>query len=330
MILLLLSNQGMSEGIIGNPIMLRMRNALLADNRIDEVLMLRCKHPFSVRKELRKMARKADLIHVHFGGSYALVVWLLLLGIKKPKLITFHGTDIHAKTIRTTKTWKGKLRIRINQWASFISVRLFDRVGFVAEDMIVYVPKRVKKLLKKKGFIQKLGVDYSTFVEMDKVEAKRFLNLDSNFNYVLFSDISGSSIKRRDLAVRIVDCLGEPYRLNVMCGVNPQEVPIFLNASDFVLLTSDEEGSPNIIREALSLNKPVFSVDVGDAAQQLKGLTNSCIISRDCDEAATTILKHMSLKYTDNTREKLAEKLDFRLCNNKVISIYENLLNNNS
>ena len=118
----LISNQGMTDGIIGNPVMLRMRDALLADARIEKVHMLRCKHPFSVRKELREKASDSDIVHIHFGGLYALATWFLLLGISRPKVITFHGTDIHAKTIKTTKSIGGRIRIRLNQWASFFSI----------------------------------------------------------------------------------------------------------------------------------------------------------------------------------------------------------------
>jgi glycosyltransferase involved in cell wall biosynthesis len=324
---LLLSNQGMTDGIIGNPVMLRMRDALLADKRIEEVLMLRCKHPFSVRKELREKAKKADIIHIHFGGMYALATRLLLIGIRSPKIITYHGTDIHAKTIRTTKTLNGKIRIRLNQWASFFSFYLFDRLGFVADDMFSYVPKCLNSQLKKKGFIQKLGVDYNTFKIEEKDIAKKKLNLDPNYSYALFSDISGSSIKRRDIAKGIVNALGEPYHINIMCGVNPNEVPTYINASDFVLLTSDEEGSPNIIREAHVLNKPVFSVEVGDAKTQLGGLTNSAIISRRPIEAAETIKMMLNKPYIDNTRETRRSLLDLNEITKEVINIYEQLLN---
>lgn len=324
--ILLLSNQGMTDGIIGNPVMLRMRDALLADKRIEEVLMLRCKHPFSVRKELRKKAKQVDIIHIHFGGMYALATRLLLAGINKPTIITFHGTDIHAKTIRTTKSLKGKVRIRLNQWASFFSFILFEKLGFVAEDMISYVPNYLKKQLRKKGFIQKLGVDYKTFVIEDKNEAKKKLNLDPHFRYALFSDISGSSIKRRDIAKDIVNAIGEPYQINIMCGVNPNDVPTYINASDFVLLTSDEEGSPNIIREAQALNKPVFSVEVGDAKTQLDGLINSAIISRNPNEAAETIKMMLNKPYIDNTRETKRSLLDLNEITKEVINIYEQLL----
>lgn len=323
---LLLSNQGMVDGIIGNPVMLRMRDALLADDRIDEVLMLRCKHPLSVRKELREKAKVADIIHIHFGGMYALVTRLLLAGIRKPKVITFHGTDIHAKTISTTRSLKGKIRIKLNQWASFVSIYLFNKVGFVAEDMISYVPKCLNRQLETKGFIQKLGVDYHTFVEENKEAAQKRLGLDPHYKYALFSDISGSSIKRRDIAIRIVEELGEPYHLNVMCGVKSNDVPQYINSSDFVLLTSDEEGSPNIIREALSLNKPVFSVEVGDARMQLEGLANSAIISRDPQKAAIAIQQVIEKTYVDNTRDLKRPDLDLNVITKEIISLYQALL----
>ena len=170
-----------------------------------------------------------------------------------------------------------------------------------------------------------MGVDYNLFCEEPKAVAREKLNLDVSFVYVLFSDISGTSIKRRDLASAVVEKLGEPYRLNIMCGVNPNMVPNYINASDFVLLTSDEEGSPNIIREALSLNKPVFSVDVGDTKKQLAGLRNSAIISRNPQEAADTINRVLMEPYTDNTRETKKNVLDLNVIIKDVINIYQQL-----
>ena len=111
-----------------------------------------------------------------------------------------------------------------------------------------------------------------------------------------------------------------------MCGVQPSEVPIYINASDFVLLTSDEEGSPNITREALSLNKRVFSVDVGDVKQQLNGLKNSSIICRNPEKAAQVIREKLSEPYTDNTRESLRSKIDFDIIADKLVNIYEEML----
>lgn len=325
MTILLISNQGLGENIIGNPVMLRMRDALIANSLVENVDYLTCNKPLSVIGKLRGKAKKADVIHIHFGGLYALVVWVLLCGIQTPKMITFHGTDIHAKTIKTTKSWKGKIKIKLNQWASFICIFLFSKVGFVAEDMLTYVPKCLDKQIREKGFIQKLGVDYETFVEMDKEKAQKILGLNPQKIQVLFSDVSGSTIKRRDIAVNIVKELGEKYNLNIMCGVKPNEVPLYINSSDFLLLTSDEEGSPNIIRECLAINKPIFSVEVGDAKTQIDGLNNSAIISRNPKDAASKIKQVMRIPYTDNTRLSKQPVLDLNEITKDVVRIYKEL-----
>jgi hypothetical protein len=325
---LLLSNQCMGEPIQGNPIMLRYRDALLAQSCINEVRMLRCKQPFSIIKDLRENACDVDVIHLHFGGMYAFLVWILLIGIKVPKVITFHGTDIHAKAVKTEKRRLTKLKIRLNQVASFLCIYLYDRCGFVSDEMLNYTPKYLSKQIKRKYFIEHLGVDYSLFSPTPTAEAQKRLGLSPN-RYALFSDVSNTPIKRRDIAESIVNKL-HGYKLLIMCGVRPNEVPSYLNACDFILLTSDEEGSPNIIREALSLNKRVFSVKVGDAAKQIDGLKNSCIISRDPSVAAETISHKLSEIYTDNTRINMQQKLDFTLCVSDIVTIYNQLNNPNN
>jgi glycosyltransferase involved in cell wall biosynthesis len=45
-----------------------------------------------------------------------------------------------------------------------------------------------------------------------------------------------------------------------------RDVPAVLAASDALLLTSDSEGCPNVVIEALALGTPVVSADVGDVA----------------------------------------------------------------
>lgn len=320
--ILLVSNQHPNEQGVGNPIMYRMRNSLQEDERISKVEFLPFYNNLDALKKIRKTAREYDLVHMHFGGMYALVIWFALLGVSCKKFITFHGTDIHAKALKTAKGWMERLKIRLNQKASFLSIRLFDRCGFVAKEMMDYVPSCLNKQMQKKSFHQPLGVDYVSFELTNKPSALHHLGKTCEKKCVLFSDVSNTSIKRRDIAEAIVRELGDEYELMIMCGVKPNEVPLYINACDFLLLTSDEEGSPNIIREALSLNKPVFSVQVGDAAMQLEGLQNSCIISRNAKEAAETIREYMNKDYIDNTRETLRDRLDFTRINRGVVDEY--------
>lgn len=319
--ILLVSNQGLNKKGSGNPILYRMASSLSKDNRIEQVDFQPVVNNLKSYYNVRRIARQYDVVHIHFGGLYALLLRGLLIGINAKKFITFHGTDIHAKALKTAKSLKERLKIRLNQYSSFISLFLFDKSGFVAEDMLQYIPSFIKRCTKNKFFTQALGVNYDVFKNIDKIEAQNHLGLSPG-KYVLFSDVSNTNIKRRDIAEQIVNNL-PGYQLLIMSGVKPEVVPYYINASDFALLTSDEEGSPNIIREVLSLNKPFFSVNVGDAKKQLLGLNNSAIIERNPIDAATTIKEKNSLPYTDNTRTKLKERLDFDVLNKKIVDLYE-------
>lgn len=319
---LLVSNQVPNSLGVGNPIIKRMKDTLAANSRIEHVEFFPFYNSYETIIKLRSASKNYDIVHVHFGGLYALIIWCLLIGRKTKKYITFHGTDIHARAIKTTKSKVQKLKIWLNQKASFLSILLFHRCGFVSGDMIKYVPSVITKWATQKMFIQNLGVDYSIFKTIDKTIAQEHLGLLPG-RYVLFSDVSNTNIKRRDIAEEIVKKLDNDYQLLIMTGVKPDEVPNYINASDFAILTSDEEGSPNIIREVLSLNKPFFSVDVGDASKQLKGLHNSSIISRDPKLASEQIKKYLDKNYIDNTRESMRNILDFALINEAVVDLYE-------
>lgn len=321
--ILLVSNVKPNKDGVGNPIMVRMKSALDENPRIEMVEFLPFRNSIFSLFEIRKKARNFDIVHVHFGGMYALAIWLFLIGVNKRKFITFHGTDIHAKAIKTARTAKLKLKIKLNQRASFWCIKLYNKCGMVSKEMMQYVPDKLKLKCQKKFFLQPLGVDYDLFVPLSTLEAQKKLGLEQG-HYVLFSDVQNTPIKRRDIAKAIVAKMGGKYKLLIMCAVKADIVPLYINAADFVLLTSDEEGSPNIIREALALNKRVYSVDVGDAAKQLKGLENSLIVSRNSLDAAKAILNNLDSAYCDNTRTKQQQVLDFKCINENVIDLYEN------
>ena len=317
---LLVSNQRPNMKGVGNPVISRMRKSLQGDERL-LVDFLPFENNIASLVRIRKASKSSDVVHIHFGGLYALFVYLFIMGVHVVKIITFHGTDIHAKAIKTTKGVGKKLKIKLNQYASFLSVLLFDRVGFVSEEMKAYMPALLRKKAKEKFFLQKLGVDYNAFAPMERASSLQVLNIP-DARYILFSDINNTHIKRRDIAENIVKELGDGHQLLIMSGVDSDMVPHYINVCDFLLLTSDEEGSPNIIRECLAMNKPVFCVAVGDVQQQLEGLTNSCIISRTPQQAAMQIREHITQPYVDNTRETRRNVIDFDVVNRFIIDVY--------
>jgi glycosyltransferase involved in cell wall biosynthesis len=66
--------------------------------------------------------------------------------------------------------------------------------------------------------------------------------------------------------------------------VAPEIIPIMMNAADCLLLTSDSEGSPTVVQEALACSLPVVSVDVGDVRQRLEGVCPSRIVDRNPED----------------------------------------------
>lgn len=161
--------------------MVRMKSALDENPRIEMVEFLPFRNSIFSLFEIRKKARNFDIVHVHFGGMYALAIWLFLIGVNKRKFITFHGTDIHAKAIKTARTAKLKLKIKLNQRASFWCIKLYNKCGMVSKEMMQYVPDKLKLKCQKKFFLQPLGVDYDYLFLYQHWRLKR--------NWVLNRDI---------------------------------------------------------------------------------------------------------------------------------------------
>jgi glycosyltransferase involved in cell wall biosynthesis len=98
-----------------------------------------------------------------------------------------------------------------------------------------------------------------------------------------------------------------------------------MNAADCLLVTSRTEGSPTIIKEALACNLPVVSVDVGDAAERLRGVSPSYIVKSDPKEIAAALTKVLSGRERSNGREHIVALSDKEIAE-RLCSIYAAIL----
>ena len=76
---LLVSNQHPNEQGVGNPIMYRMRNALQEDERVEKVEFVPFYNSLGAIKNIRSVSSEYDVVHIHFGGLYALILWFALI-----------------------------------------------------------------------------------------------------------------------------------------------------------------------------------------------------------------------------------------------------------
>jgi Glycosyl transferases group 1 len=91
-------------------------------------------------------------------------------------------------------------------------------------------------------------------------------------------------VKRADL----FDAVIERVRPEVgdVVGVSLEQtprskVPLFMNAADMTLMTSESEGSPVTIKESLACLTPVVSVRVGDVHELIGSLPGCTVADRD-------------------------------------------------
>ena len=80
-----------------------------------------------------------------------------------------------------------------------------------------------------------------------------------------------------------------PAELHYMTGVPNSAVPVWLNASHALLLTSLHEGSPTVVKEALACGLPVVSVDVGDVAERIEGIEGCHLAQPDPADLANKL-----------------------------------------
>jgi glycosyltransferase involved in cell wall biosynthesis len=125
------------------------------------------------------------------------------------------------------------------------------------------------------------GVDVDRFRPMDRDLARRSLGWDQDERVVLFVGNPEELRKRYELAAAAVadvrGTLGD-VRLVVAHGIDPDRIPVYMNAADCLVLLSWMEGSPNVVKEALMCNLPVVATAVGDVPELLQGISPSFLV----------------------------------------------------
>jgi glycosyltransferase involved in cell wall biosynthesis len=137
------------------------------------------------------------------------------------------------------------------------------------------------------------GIDLERFTPLDRQACLNRLGWAADRFHVLFPSNAGNPVKRPALAgaaVAAVNRLGVPAEIHYLRGVSNAEVPVWVNASDVLLLTSLHEGSPTIVKEALACRLPVVSVNVGDVEEQIRGVEGCHLASADADTLAARLL----------------------------------------
>jgi glycosyltransferase involved in cell wall biosynthesis len=229
-----------------------------------------------------------DVVHVMYGGVMADTVTRAV--DDRPAIVSFCGSDLLGQLL------SGPFRKFMSRYGVLASHRAAKRATGV-----VVKSKNLQDALPDDVNLSKVkiipnGIDLTRFKPLDREKCRARLGWSPYCFHVLFPTNFGDPTKRPDLAyaaVEIVNRLGIPTELQQLRGVAHDEVPIWLNASDVILLTSKHEGSPNIIKEALACDLPVVSLDVGDVRERIQEVEGCYLaLPEPSDLAAKLCLVH--------------------------------------
>jgi teichuronic acid biosynthesis glycosyltransferase TuaC len=225
-------------------------------------------------RRLRALLRQQrfDLVHAHYG----LAGWVARLAGATPLIVTFHGTDVRHHLVGHLSR---RLAWRLDLVAG-VSRALFEpedgRPGLPAVPGSAVLP---------------CGPDLSRFGPQSRAEARRQLGLDPDGSYLFFPANPARPEKRHDRAAEVAAACDA----DLLTGgsIEPERMPLWLNAANAVLVTSEYEGFGMAAVEALACNVPVLSTDVGIAPYALRGVDGCLCAPFDVAAWAPVARRHL-------------------------------------
>jgi teichuronic acid biosynthesis glycosyltransferase TuaC len=211
-------------------------------------------------KSLRIYLRlnKFDIIHAHYGLTGLL---LTLTFTKTPVVLSLMGSDVYG-------SYNSQGKRKISSYFEMVATQ----IAMIKPKILIAKSENIYKyiLLRKKACIIPNGVNFSKFFPTsNELKANKILFLadinNPRKNFKLLQE-AYNLIKKPEIE------LSHPY------PIIPELIPSIINSASVVVLTSLNEGSPNIIKEAMACNIPIVATNVGDVAEIIKN-TEGCYLS---------------------------------------------------
>ncbi len=269
---------------------------------------------FRLKKVIRR--ERPDLIHAHYGYTALSVAFL-----GRPFLVTLCGDDVNGESnARGGITFKSRIGILVTKLLTLAAARVI----VMSEPM----RQRLWPVLHSKTEVLPYGIDNQVFFPRAQEAARARLGINRESLVVAFVNSGRQPTKRLDIALATRDELarrGLPVQLLVAENVPPEEMPWYYQASDCLLLTSDSEGSPNCVKEALQCGVPVIGVPIGDLPDLVNHPARGRLMPRDPVQLADAVQDIMKARGRDRI-SLLDERLLLSSIANRLVSIYQEVV----
>jgi glycosyltransferase involved in cell wall biosynthesis len=232
-------------------------------------------HYIPAALRLRRLLRREryDLVHAHYG----LTAWSAVLAGARPLVVSFHGTDVRHQIV-------GPLSRRLAWRIDLVAV--VSRALFGPEDGRPGLPR------VPGSAVLPCGPDLDRFHRLPRKDARRELGLDPDGRYLLFPANPARREKRHDRAVEVAAATSA--ELLTGGSIEPERMPLWVNAANAVLIPSDYEGFGLVCVEALACDVPVLSTPVGIAPFALRDVPGTLCAPFDVGTWSAAARPHLA------------------------------------
>ena len=216
----------------------------------------------------RRGSTPFDVVHAHFG----LTAWPALATPARIRALTLHGTDLaHPRT----------------RLATLAVLPGIDLLATVSDGLRAALPARAAA----RALVLPCGVDLQRFRPIERARARAELGLEPGGPYLLFPADPARPEKRHELALALAGAAGA--KLLTLGHVAPEQVPLWVNAANAVIVPSEREGFGLAVLEALACDVPVLATPVGIHPQALESVAGTLCAAWDAAAWMAALQPHL-------------------------------------
>jgi teichuronic acid biosynthesis glycosyltransferase TuaC len=285
-----------------------------------DLLVLRGKH----RKlmylrgvaQLRRSLCNSGVSVVHAHYSY--VGMVARTQLKVPVVVTYHGDDLLG-TIGSD----GQVR-RVSRWIAGAG-RLLART---VDAVIVQSEQMASKVEHERVYVIPHEVDLQTFRPMEQRRARHLLGLNPDKKYLLFAANPRIPVKRFPLAQMVgAEVIAQDPRVELLVvhTEKQERLAYYMNACDTLVFPSYQEGSPNIVKQAMACNLPIVATDVGDVRKVI-GDTQGCAVCAPTVSDFVVAVRGILRRGMRTDGRQHVRHLDSPIVARQIVRVYEDVL----
>ncbi|MEY7850992.1 glycosyltransferase [Natrarchaeobius sp. A-rgal3] len=240
-----------------------------------------------------------DLVHANYG----LVAPFALALPTRPVVTTLWGTDL-----MSDRGW----------------LRSMSRLCARRSDAAIVPSPAMSRELESGHELIPFGVDTDLFRPIPREEARERVGWETDRPVALFPYDRTRAVKDYPRARRLVERTDVDLELRSVSGVDHDEIPYYMNASDVLLVTSSRESGPMVVKEAAACNLPVVSTDVGFVRETLEGV-EGCVVSDEDADLVDGLDRIVASGRRANGREAI-DGLGVDALGDRLLAVYRNVL----